>query len=67
MSELEQVNDHDLIHQLKNHLSVIAGFCEVLLVETGAEDPRRADLLEMHQAAQNAIAVIQEVPRRVRR
>lgn len=44
-------------HTLKNHLAIILGFCELLLGETPAVDPRHADLLEMHRAAKAVMAM----------
>jgi hypothetical protein len=57
-------NDH-VLHQLKNHLAVIVGFCDLLLADAPEDDPRTADLLEVHKAARQAMAVMPEVARRL--
>jgi hypothetical protein len=39
------------LHALSNHLAVILGFIELVLSETEPDDPRRADLVEIREAA----------------
>ena len=39
------------LHALSNHLAVILGFIELVLAETQPDDPRRADLVEIREAA----------------
>jgi signal transduction histidine kinase len=58
--------DDDVIHRLKNDLAIIIGFCDLLMAEFPTDDPRHADLLEVHRAAQDAVAVMPEVTRRSR-
>src|SRR5438552_6460988 len=41
----------ELEHALKNYLSIILGFSELLLQETAPDDPRREDFAEIHKAA----------------
>lgn len=48
-------------HDLRNHLSIIAGFSEMLLSRTDATDERHADLEEIHSAAAAALTLL-EVP-----
>ena len=62
MNEFEPV---DVIHRLKNHLSVIVGFCDLLLSECPEGDARRRDLVEVDKAARAAMAIMPEVVRRV--
>lgn len=52
------IQDNAAEHLLKNHLSVILGYCELLLRETGAQDPRYEDLLELQRAATAALTMI---------
>lgn len=66
MSESEPASEPDLVHRLKNHLCIIVGFCDLLLVGFPDDDPRRADLLEIYRAARDALAVMPEVDRRLR-
>jgi hypothetical protein len=50
--------DGPALHALSNHLAVILGFIELVLSETAAEDPRRADLTEIRDAALEAARII---------
>ena len=54
-----------VVHQLKNDLAVIVGFCDLVIAETPDGDSRKADLLEVHRAARDAMAVIPDVARRL--
>jgi hypothetical protein len=60
----ERTNDQ-VIHGLKNHLAVIVGFCDLMVSDAAAGDPRTADLLEVHRAAREAMAAIPEIARRL--
>lgn len=44
-------DDDTYRHDIKNHLSIILGFSEILLAGAPAGDPRRRDLEEIHTAA----------------
>jgi hypothetical protein len=48
----------DSIHALSNHLAVILGFVELVLSETGPDDPRRMDLIEIRDAAVEAARIL---------
>jgi len=52
------VLDAETEHTVKNHLAVIAGFCELLLADTPPDDPRYADLQEMQRSARALIALL---------
>jgi hypothetical protein len=56
----------EVVHLLKNHLAVIVGFCDLLIASATEGDPRTADLVEVHKAARQAMAVMPEVARRLR-
>ena len=58
--------ESDLIHRLKNHICIICGFCELLIAESAEDDPRRADLAEIHKAAQAAMAMMPDMADRMR-
>jgi hypothetical protein len=60
----EPTNDQ-IVHQLKNHLAIIVGFCDLLIADTPVDDPRTDDLREVHDAARQAMAVMPEVARRL--
>ena len=47
-----------------NYLAIILGFSELLLQEAAPDDPRRADLEEIHKAATAASVVVREGDRR---
>lgn len=49
--------DLETEHAIKNHLAVISGFCELLLADTAADDPRRGDLLEVSRSAQALVVI----------
>ena len=59
------MEEDDLVHNLKNHLSIIVGFCDLLLDELPQDDPRHADVLEVHKAARAAMALVPELARRL--
>jgi hypothetical protein len=42
------------LHDIKNHLFVIGGLCELLVADVPESDPKRADLLEIRKAADAA-------------
>jgi hypothetical protein len=55
--------DSDGVHTLSNHLAVILGFAELALSETPPDDPRRADLIEIRDAAVDAARLLGRVLR----
>jgi hypothetical protein len=50
--------DRSAEHKLMNYLAIIVGFSELLLQESAADDPRRADLEEIHRAATAAVRLV---------
>lgn len=56
----------DVIHRLKNHIAIVVGFCDLLLADFPDDDPRRADIVEVHKAGREAMALLPEVARQVR-
>ena len=66
MSDAGKIGDSELIHTLKNHLAIIVGFADLLLADSAEDDPKRADLMEIHKAARDAMAMMPEVDRRVK-
>lgn len=54
----------ELVHEFKNHLSVIVGFCDVLLHELAADDAKRHDVIEIQRAALAAVALLPRIPAR---
>jgi len=45
-------------HDMKNQLGIILGFSELLLDEMAQQDPRRADIQEIHTAAGRAMELL---------
>lgn len=45
-------------HGLRNHLSIILGFCDVILRETSLSALARADVEEIHSAATAALGIV---------
>lgn len=48
----------DPAHTFKNHLAIIVGFADLVLAEMSEDDPRRRDVLEIHKAAHDALALL---------
>ena len=57
--------NNQVMHELKNHLAVIMGFCDLLVSDAPAGDPRTRDLQEVCKAARQAMAAIPEIARRL--
>jgi hypothetical protein len=51
------------VHDVRNQLSIILGFSEILLQELESGDARRSDLQEIHDAAERAMAALSHAPR----
>lgn len=45
-------------HALKNYLAILIGYAELLLEESGPDDPRRGDFEEIHRAATAAVKLV---------
>jgi hypothetical protein len=54
------------LHQLKNHLSIIIGFCDLLLGDLPSNDPKRVDIQEMRKAGQAALEMLPNIAARMR-
>jgi hypothetical protein len=52
-----QVN-HEVMHQLKNLLSINLGFCDLLLDELEPADRRHADVLQIRNATVKALQLL---------
>jgi signal transduction histidine kinase len=48
----------DWRHDMKNQLGIILGFADLMLQETDATDPRRADIGEIRNAAARAMELL---------
>lgn len=54
------------LHQLKNHLAIIIGFCDLVLGDMRDDDPKRVDIQEMRKAGQAALALLPDIATRMR-
>ena len=48
------------LHNVRNQLSVILGFCDLLLSEIPEHDRKHGDILEMRKAANTALTLLEE-------
>ncbi len=55
------LSDED-VHDLSNHLAVILGFVEVMLLDVPEHSPLRNDLLDIRAAATHAARLIGHEP-----
>lgn len=51
-----------LKHDLKNQIGIILGFIELLIEDTPESDRRRADMIEVRDAARACLAMIDHQP-----
>lgn len=47
-------------HALCNQVAIVVGYCELLLGELPPDSPLRADLEEIHKAANTAMKMLRE-------
>ncbi len=62
----DEIDGDRISHEFKNHLSVIIGFCEVLLRELPEGDPKRADVIEIDRSGHAALALLEQLIARLR-
>jgi hypothetical protein len=55
--------DPELAHRMKSQLTIILGYCELLLIETADDDTRRPDLMEIQRAGRAVLDCITEATR----
>ena len=61
MPDAPPPRDRELLHALKNQLSIVVGFSDLVYSETPPDDPRYSDLAEIRKAARAAMAIIPEL------
>jgi hypothetical protein len=54
--------DPTRVHRLKNKLSIILGFCELLLSELPEDSAHRADVTQIYDAAKSALVELPPLP-----
>ena len=47
------------LHNVRNQLSVIIGFCDLILAELTEQDPKYRDVAEMRKAASTAMSLLE--------
>ncbi len=50
-----------VVHDMKNQLGIVLGYCDLLLESTSETDSRRRDYQEMRKAALNVLALLPDV------
>jgi hypothetical protein len=58
MSKHDGMTEAEVVHQMKNHLGIVISYAELLIDSTPVEDPLRADLITIRQAARDAFGLI---------
>ena len=58
----QAAGDRRRLHNVRNHLSIILGFCDLLIAEIPDTDRKHADLLEIRKAAAAASAILEHLP-----
>ena len=53
--------DSRRLHDVRNHLSVIIGYCDLLLPEIPPSDRKHADITEMRKAATAAMSLLEDL------
>lgn len=48
------------VHRLTNQLSIVLGFCELVLTEMDEDDRHRPDILQIQQAGRTALAILRD-------
>jgi hypothetical protein len=64
--DLVSGDDPNLVHRLKNHLAIIMGFADLVVMESAEGDPHRADLVEIQKAARDALAMMADIDKRLK-
>ncbi len=49
-----------VLHELKNQLALISGYCDLLLEDTPHDAPGRGDLLEIRKAVAAALQLVEQ-------
>ena len=58
---MAEQRERDPLHELNNQLTVIIGFAELLLENLHDGDERRADVMEIRNAAEAALALVPQL------
>ena len=64
-SNAEPIKEDEAVHRLKNQLSIILGFCELLMEEFPADSAHRRDLGEIYKAAREAMTEMPDINKRL--
>ena len=58
---MNSAHENRRVHDIRNQLSIIVGFCELLLQQIPEDDRKHADLVEVSKAANTAIALLEDM------
>lgn len=53
-----------LVHEFRNLMAVVINYCELIVDETQDAEAVKADIAEIRTAAERALVLIDELPRR---
>lgn len=67
MTDLLTNSEDEMVHRLKNYLTIIIGFSDLLLEDLDTSDPKRHDVAEIRTAAASALAAMPELAERLRK
>ncbi len=59
------MTDRQLLHAFKNQLSIVDGFCELILTNSPTDSQDRRDVLKIQGANRAALDLLAEVERRL--
>lgn len=60
----QPAREPELLHQFKNYLSIIVGYCDLLMVELADENARK-DVGHVHKAARDAMKLLPDLAKRL--
>ena len=56
----QTAGDSRRLHNVRNQLSIVIGYCDLLLNDIPDSDRRRADVVEIRKAADAAMAILED-------
>ncbi len=59
------MTNRDLVHEFKNQLSIIVGFCDLLMTTVPPDSQARRDIAQIQRASEAALDLLPELARRL--
>lgn len=59
------MTNRDLVHEFKNQLSIIVGFCDLLMTTVPLDSQARRDIAQIQRASEAALDLLPELARRL--